>query len=137
MCKQIYFEVESDLFCLDKVLAEFSKINESWVKKKDWLECQLALAEGFTNAVRHAHKNLSKDTLITIEIILTRTEITIQIWDYGLPFDLESFTSTLKDKNDELSTGGRGIEILQKIADKLSYSRTKDNRNCLLLVKKL
>ncbi|MEO8893751.1 MAG: anti-sigma regulatory factor, partial [Coleofasciculaceae cyanobacterium] len=30
---------------------------------------------------------------------------------------------------------GRGIAILQKIADKLSYTRTSDNRNCLLMVK--
>lgn len=33
--------------------------------------------------------------------------------------------------------GGRGIEILNKIADQLISSRTEDNRNCLLIVKNL
>jgi serine/threonine-protein kinase RsbW len=36
---------------------------------------------------------------------------------------------------DEQAGGGRGIAILQKIADHLSYKRTDDNRNCLLIVK--
>lgn len=135
--KEIFFEVKSDLIFLEKVLAEFNKMNESWIPQKDWLQCQLALAEGFTNAVRHAHKHLSKDTIIAIKIILTQKDITIQIWDHGEYFDLQNFTPNLPNKQDNLTPGGRGIYILQKIADKLSYTRTKDNRNCLLLIKNL
>ena len=33
------------------------------------------------------------------------------------------------------SGGGRGVIILHKIADRLSYTRQGDNRNCLLIVK--
>lgn len=135
--KKIYFEVNSDLHCLEKVLEEFNKVNESWVSKKEFLQCQLALAEGFTNAVRHAHKDLSKQTKITLEITLTEADIQIRIWDYGKPFDLEKFAKNLIHKKDILASGGRGVEILQKISDVLTYSRTEDQRNCLLIIKKL
>jgi serine/threonine-protein kinase RsbW len=136
-CKQIFFEVKSDLTLLEKVLAEFGNINEYWISKKDWLQCQLALAEGFTNAVRHAHKNLSKETIISIKITLTKKQIKIQIWDYGKPFDLDKFIANIINQKDPLAIGGRGIEILQKIADKLTYTRTEDRRNCLLIIKQL
>jgi serine/threonine-protein kinase RsbW len=137
ICKQVSFEVESDLVCLNQVLAEFTKFDESWIKKKDWLQCQLALAEAFTNVVRHAHKNLPKDTLISINITLTKTQIKIKILDYGKPFDLKLFLENAKKKKTELSMGGRGLEILNKIADELISFRTEDDRNCLLIIKNL
>ncbi len=137
ICKQISFQVQSNLLYLEQVLAQLEQINEPWVSKKDWLQCQLALAEGFTNAVRHAHKALPEDVKITIDITLTKEQIKLQIWDYGPPFDLESFVASQHKKKYNLSTGGRGIEILQKIADHLSYLRTEDDRNCLLIVKNL
>ncbi len=132
----ISFKVKSDLIYLKDVLSQFESVKQGWICEKDWLQCQLALAEGFTNAVRHAHKNKPPETLIEIEISLSREEITIQVWDYGQPFQLESLQERLKHQQ-ELATGGRGIEILQKIADNLSYDRTPDNRNCLVIRKKL
>lgn len=35
----------------------------------------------------------------------------------------------------EIPSGGIGIKIMGKIADELSYTRTSDCRNCLLIVK--
>jgi serine/threonine-protein kinase RsbW len=59
----------------------------------------------------------------------------MRIWDQGPAFDLEGRLQNLEHRVDELAGGGRGIAILQKIADKLTYTRTVDNRNCLLIVK--
>ena len=36
---------------------------------------------------------------------------------------------------DELAEGGRGVKLMWQIADELSYTRTLDGRNCLLLTK--
>ena len=36
---------------------------------------------------------------------------------------------------DELTEGGRGIKLMWQIADELSYTRTLDGRNCLLVSK--
>jgi serine/threonine-protein kinase RsbW len=132
--QKIFFQVKTDLVYLEEVLHRFEAMKQSWINQKDWLECQLALAEGFTNAVRHAHKNRSSETLIDIEIKVTSEEIKIQIWDYGQPFQLKSVSKPVYSL-EELSSGGRGIEILQKIADELEYDHLPDNRNCLMIKK--
>ena len=54
--KQISFVVPSDLLCLGEVLGKYEEVKPEFINQRVWLECQLALAEGFTNAVRHAHK---------------------------------------------------------------------------------
>ncbi len=125
----------SDLKALDQVLTWFDQFNQPSIPKKVWLQCQLALAEGFTNAVRHAHKNLPTNVLLDIEVTLFPQALELRIWDQGPPFDLEKRVQEFEKTVDEKAGGGRGIYLLQKIADKLSYTRTSDNRNCLLIVK--
>jgi serine/threonine-protein kinase RsbW len=133
--QQTLFRVKSDLKSLEEVLFHLGKIYQSWIPKKDWSQCQLALVEGFTNAVRHAHKMISSEVLIEIQLTLTEENLEIRIWDYGPPFNLDTFIQNLREKEGDESEGGRGIQILQKISNHLSYIRTYDNRNCLLIVK--
>nr|WP_217651899.1 anti-sigma regulatory factor [Hydrococcus rivularis] len=129
------FKVESALQALDLLLQHFDRLYQPWIPKKDWLQCQLALAEGFTNAVRHAHKNLPPETPIEVEIVLSQQSIEMRIWDRGSYFDLDGFLKNVALRNDRLSGHGQGLVILQKIASHLSYTRTNDDRNCLLIVK--
>ena len=136
----IFFQVNSDLNNLEFVLSQFESVKQCWIPTKPWLECQLALAEAFTNAVRHAHCNQPIDTLIDIEILVNETAIVIKIWDYGQPFDLIQAIN-VKVNSDcppdpfNLSIGGRGLTIINKVADKLSYDRLEDDRNCLMIYK--
>lgn len=134
--KQSSKQVPTNLEVLDEVLIWFNQLEQPSIPKKVWLQCQLALAEGFTNAVRHAHKNLSSDVCIDLEVTLFLEHLEIRIWDQGPFFDLEQRFQNLDQVVDEQAGGGRGIAILQKIADKLSYAHTDDNRNCLLIVKR-
>jgi serine/threonine-protein kinase RsbW len=131
------FKVKGDLKALDQVLHYFDQLYQPSIPKKDWLQCQLALAEGFTNAVRHAHKNLSAEIPIEVEIVLNRQSIEMRIWDSGPHFDLNSFLKKVAERNNRLSEHGQGLIILQKIASLLSYTRTSDDRNCLLIIKKI
>ncbi|MEG4342688.1 ATP-binding protein [Microcoleus sp. A003_D6] len=70
----------------------------SWVEQLDPLpipeavlhQCKLAVIEGFTNAVRHAHKNLPLETPIELEITVFYQHLEIKIWDEGKPFDLKA-----------------------------------------------
>jgi serine/threonine-protein kinase RsbW len=41
----------------------------------------------------------------------------------------------MRDNIDEILSGGVGIKIIGKIADRLSYTRTSESRNCLFIVK--
>ncbi len=134
--QRFQLEVASDLKALNQVLEWFDEAYTLNIPKKDWLQCQLALAEAFTNAVRHAHCDLPPDTPISLEVQRYAHQVEIRIWDSGPPFDLEKRIDTLNLKPDYQSGGGRGIVLMHKIADYLSYRRTEDHRNCLLLVKK-
>jgi serine/threonine-protein kinase RsbW len=129
------FRVNGNLKALDQLLHDFNQLYQPWIPQTDWLQCQLALAEGFTNAVRHAHKDLPSEIPIEVEIILTYQNLEIRIWDYGPPFALDKFLANEARQTDRLSGHGQGLLILQKIAARLSYTRTDDDRNCLLVVK--
>lgn len=133
--RTIRIEVPSDLQTLDHVLSQFNQIYQDFIPHRDWLQCRLALAEGFTNAVRHAHKNLPSDMPITIEVMLSLTAMEIKIWDYGGGFDLHGFISETSQKYDSWLGSGRGIPILNKISDRLDYYRTEQQQNCLLIIK--
>jgi serine/threonine-protein kinase RsbW len=134
--KKIQIEVTSTLDALDRILLQFEEIYQDFIPQQDWLQCRLAMAEGFTNAVRHAHKNLPEESTVKIEVLLTRTEIEIKIWDWGEAFDLHKFIAQTSRKHYNWLNSGRGIPLLVKIADRLEYRRL-GSRNCLLIVKKL
>ncbi|MGF1539969.1 MAG: ATP-binding protein [Pleurocapsa sp.] len=134
--QKIQIEVTSTLNALDRILLQFEQIYQDFIPQQDWLQCRLAMAEGFTNAVRHAHKNLPEETIVKIEILLTRANIEILIWDWGEAFDLHKFITQTSQKHHNWLNSGRGIPLLVKIADCLEYHRL-GSRNCLLIVKKI
>ncbi len=134
-CHKSSKQFKSDIKALEDVLSWFDQLNQPSIPKKVWLQCQLALAEGFTNAVRHAHKGLPTDTVIDLEVSVYPHSLELRIWDQGPPFDLDKWLQAHEQRADANAGGGRGIKILQKIADKLSYTPMDDNRNCLLMVK--
>lgn len=120
---------------LSQVLSWFEQLPHLSIPKNVWLECQTALAEGFDNAVRHAHKGLPPETPVHIEVRIFTQSLEIRILDYGPDFDFEGHLQQMPDEVDEMAEGGRGLGIMQQLSDYLSYTRTTDNRNCLLIIK--
>ncbi|NEN90029.1 MAG: ATP-binding protein [Okeania sp. SIO3H1] len=134
--RSAFLQVSSDLGENDKVLSWFEQLYQLPIPKTVWLQCELALAEGFTNAARHAHRDLSRETLIDIEVTMFSDHIEIRIWDFGLPFDLAEWLKTQPAQTDIFAPGGRGIKLMYAIADHISYTRsTSENRNCLFISK--
>ena len=133
--RSIKIEVPSDLKALNQVLAQFDRIYQDFIPLRDWLQCRLALAEGFTNAVRHAHRDLPPTVPIKIEVLLKETVMEIEIWDYGAAFDLQGFIAETSQKYDGWLASGRGIPLLNKISDRLDYYRIEQQQNCLSIVK--
>ncbi len=127
--------VPSTLNALVDLISWFDQLAHPQIPKSIWLRCQLALAEGFTNAVRHAHKNLPPDLFVDIEVTVSEQQIIILIWDYGPPFDLIQKLKQMPSQIDKNAAGGRGLKLMQDIADELSYEPTEDKRNCLKIVK--
>lgn len=132
--KKFHLQVPSDLNALDQALSWFDQFNQPPVPKTTWTECQTALAEGLTNAIRHAHKNLSSDSLVEIEVLVLSQSMEIRIWDNGPGLDLNKWFANKQPPSDD-AENGRGLWMMWKLSDQLSYTRTADDRNCLLIVK--
>jgi serine/threonine-protein kinase RsbW len=125
-------QFSTDLSSVADVLDWFKQFDQPPVPHTVWLECQIALAEGFTNAVRHAHVSKAPETPIEIEILITDCELELKIWDCGSGFNI---AESLNDPQmDQTAEHGRGIKIIGKIADRVSYTRI-DQRNCLVITK--
>lgn len=133
--KKADLQINSGLSALDPVLSWFARLYEPTIPTSVWIRCQLALAEGFTNAVRHAHEGKRPDLPVDIEVVVCTESVEIKIWDSGDPFDLEQKIKDMSEKIDPEAPGGRGLKLMKDIADSLSYTRTADGRNCLSIVK--
>ncbi len=135
---QYQFHVASDLTQLDQVLEQCNKINRhDRIPRHDWMQCQMAIAEGFTNAVRHAHGEELKDCPVNIDLTLQEDCLDIRIWDHGKNnFNLDNHLQHLDMKVNEFATGGRGFIILKKIASKLAYKHDEQRQQNYLLISK-
>lgn len=99
--------VNTDLSALATILLWFDQLNPQEMPKEVGFMCKLALAEGFTNAVRYAHNFLPPETPIDLEIKVFESRIEMRIWDFGKPFDLEEKLRefrTLQELNSDLSS---------------------------------
>ena len=87
--QHISLQVNTDLNALTKVLEWFEQLKNLSLPNEVWWNFQLALAEGFTNAVRHAHKNLPVETPVQLEIIVFNGRLELKVWDCGPYFDFD------------------------------------------------
>lgn len=137
MFRHEHLTVKSELTVLNTVQSWFRGFCHKNLQTTEWLNSQvyplnLALAEGFTNAVRHAHYMMPSETEIDIDLDLWDDHIEIRIWDYGRPFN----PSSLKEpKPGTLRLGGYGWFLLRRLADQVAYERSNDGRNCLIIKK--
>lgn len=137
MVKEDHQTVKSELKLLSYVQEWFEEFCHKNLPEYGWTDHQiyglnLALAEGFTNAVRHAHYALPSDTNIDIQVSLWQDRVEVRIWDYGQPFDPNMID---EPEPGTLQVGGYGWFLLRRLADKVVYQRDSNNRNCLLIVK--
>ncbi|MDJ0737128.1 MAG: anti-sigma regulatory factor [Nostocaceae cyanobacterium] len=133
-----HLTVKSELKLLQEVQKWFEQFCLKHLSQIGYSQSQLyplnlALAEGFTNAVRHAHHALPPETTIDIDVFLCRDRLEIKIWDRGKPFNPDAIA---EPKPGTLQAGGYGWYLLRRLADKVVYERSADgSRNCLLIVK--
>lgn len=135
--KQYHLQVKTELEDLKEVLQWFEGLVFPLVPQKMGWQCEVALVEAFTNAVRHAHQNLPKNTPIDLEVELQPNFLEMRIWDRGQPFDFKA--KLLKGEQEASSIekeGGRGLQFIKKLTDELQYLNLPNHRNCLVMRKK-
>jgi serine/threonine-protein kinase RsbW len=103
---KISLKLNSDIKGVTQVLVWFESCVLEYLPIPEAVlhQFKLATVEGFTNAVRHAHKNLPPETPIDLEITVFSSRLELKIWDWGKPFDL---TAKLKEELPETSLFSR------------------------------
>ncbi len=134
MSQTIFLQVTTSLSDLVPVLNWFEQLPHTSVPNADWLRCKTALAEIFTNSVRHAHRDMPSETPISLEANLTDSSIEIKVFDFGVGFTLSEKLSKL-DEVDVTALGGRGLDLISQMVDVFTYDKTSDGRNCMKIVR--
>lgn len=128
--------VQTSLDALKEVWFWFEQFNLPPVPNEVWVQCQLALTEGFTNVVRYSHQHLPQTTLIDIEVRLFPNLLEMRIWDCGQPLNVPTKPQLHLQKQLPVS-GEERLAFLSRLIDELSYIRQPDRRNCLLMRKRI
>lgn len=79
----------------------------------------LVLTEALANAICHANE-CDPEMEVKISISASQQDLFIQVYDQGQGFDLDSLVQQTTAENAE---GGRGIQIIYKLMDEVSYRR--------------
>ncbi|MEG5019081.1 MULTISPECIES: ATP-binding protein [unclassified Microcoleus] len=127
--QHISLQVNTDVNALTQVLLWFEQLKDISLPNEVWWKIQLGLAEGFTNAVRHAHKNLPVETPVQLEITVFNGRLELKVWDCGPCFD---FDAKLKEILAADRKGGLDLEVLNDAC--LMPSRQKSLEPSLFLI---
>lgn len=135
--------VNSDLGELETVITWFERQGHIDIPSELWMQAQLALVEGFTNAVRHAHAHLVAPQQVHLSLQITSQMFCIQIIDHGEPFD---FTAAMARVEAEITASGQdplareahwGLVMFLKLQKEygwtISHCRRDDGTNDLSL----
>ena len=135
--KRFHLQVATRLEALQEVLQWFESLISPYLSKTTGWQCEVALTEAFTNAVRHAHHNLPSSTPIDLEVKLCDKFLEMRVWDQGESFDLKAELQAREKNITSLDTeGGRGLQFIKKLTDELQYLTMPNYRNCLVIRKK-
>ncbi len=135
--------VRSDLDEIEAVLSWFGQLRDPAVPSELWMQAQLALVEGFTNAVRHAHADLDPPPPVQLSVQLSRQRFCVQILDQGGPFDFEAALAAVEKAmeatgQDPLAREAHwGLVMVLKLRSAygwtISHRRIDEATNCLSL----
>jgi serine/threonine-protein kinase RsbW len=135
-------QVKTHLSEVSIALSWFEQFHRPPLTPQLWQQAKIALMEGLTNAIRHAHQDLSPMTPIDLQVKLSSHRLQILIWDSGAAFDLEKlFDSLHLPFADPLEREEQwGAVLLRKLRDKHNWSicyicpdNKGDKRNCMVI----
>ncbi|KAM3097626.1 ATP-binding protein [Phormidesmis sp. 146-12] len=144
LIREAHIQVKTDLNEVDQVMQWFEQFNQPPLPCDLWMQGKLAIMEGLTNVIRHAHKSLPVSTPIDLTVKLFSNQLDISIWDEGCPFDFEALLESVDRQfshplEREAHWGG---VLMRKLREKhhwtINYRCPADlatHRNCLSIQK--
>jgi len=90
--------------------------------EQDRLDLNLILEEAITNAIQHGNQF---DTKQKVQVILEcdHDAITIRVKDQGRGFNYQKLPD-IEESNEKMTSSGRGIFLIKKIAEDVSFNET-------------
>jgi serine/threonine-protein kinase RsbW len=109
------------------------EVGESVDWSKQAARLRLALAEAYSNVIRHAHRE-QPHLPVVICLEIENQAMALEIWDRGAGYDPEAYhTPSPEDRQEH----GYGWMILNRLMDHVEYKPQIDGRNCLKLAANL
>ena len=129
-----HLEIESDpnnLITVEEFVNYFAV--DLGLEKERIAALLLAVTEATTNAIIHANKcDVSK--LVTVDVQVHKTKITIKITDEGEGFNPAEIPDPTKPEN-LLKDSGRGVYLMRVYMDELNYNITPTGTETILTLK--
>ena len=129
-----HLEIESDpnnLITVEEFVNYFAV--DLGLEKERVSALLLAVTEATTNAIIHANKcDVSK--LVTVDVQVHKTKITIKITDQGEGFNPAEVPDPTKPEN-LLKDSGRGVYLMRVYMDELNYNITPTGTETILTLK--
>ncbi len=80
----------------------------------------VALAEALSNAAVHGHR-LDPKRRVAIVLLVTPGCVVVEVSDSGVGFDARGVSDPTSPER-QLATGGRGIFLMRRLVDEVSYN---------------
>jgi serine/threonine-protein kinase RsbW len=109
------------------------EVGETVDWSKQAARLRLALAEAYSNVVRHAHDGQPHLPVVLCLEIHNR-EMALEIWDLGKGYNPESYRAPSPEDRQE---HGYGWMILNRLMDRVEYQPQINGRNCLKMAANL
>ncbi len=124
-----------DLELAREPIVEFCRYNCSSEEVVDILE--IAILEACHNAVRYGTKKTNK-SLCELKLFCDNQSIKATVINYGEAYKVAGKETFSIDQDFlQYKNGGLGIPLIKSLMDKVEYSRRKNDKNELIIMKKL
>jgi anti-sigma regulatory factor (Ser/Thr protein kinase) len=141
--KRLKLVIDSDLEQVSLIGITINKLcSLTPLSESEFNQIELCVVEAVNNSVEHAYGN-EKGHDVEVTFTLHADRLVVDVCDTGKPMEkglVEQRDISLleidPDDLDNIAEEGRGIPIMKKIMDTVTYG-TEDRKNCLTLTKNL
>jgi serine/threonine-protein kinase RsbW len=143
--KSLELGIESDLGNVNLVAVATNRVcRELGLDESRAGQIELCVAEATTNAIRHAYQG-QPGHLVEVRLSASHEELQVEVIDSGTPMPLKHQQVLLEGSKPfdvqpadlrSLAEGGRGLQIIFELMDKVSYVSGEAN-NRLIMTKRL
>ncbi|MDR3239390.1 MAG: ATP-binding protein [Clostridiales bacterium] len=126
MEQKLELRFASEIYHVKQILSQvltFIKTSVPELSAEDYMDLRLVFSELLYNAVVHGNKSdITKNVHLIVEI--SDDMLFASIADEGVGFDYLRLLAHIREEDNLMSEGGRGIRLVYSLTDKLAFNVT-------------